>query len=207
MARSEYTRLRDIAQKRLGRLEAQGLAVPGLAFPKLRELKTESEKAAALRAVREFVQAPTKVKEVRQAGQRVMPTAKGIRAVDPVREARRQRQRAQRARRREVLEGLTQNQRGLLKAARTLGMTINTENIPAFLEYMEYRFSQYSDSQYYLIDQYVSDFKALKKAKKENVINDFARFRADREALMEPVGAEGYTAAQVQLMWNEYINQ
>lgn len=207
MARSEYTRLRDIAQKRLGRLEASGLAVPGLSFPKLRELKTESEKAAALRAVREFVQAPTKVKEVRQTGQRVMPTAKGIRAVDPVQEAKRQRQREQRARRREVLRGLTPNQRGLIKAARTLGMTINTENIPAFLEYMEYRFSQYSDSQYYLIDQYVSDFKALKKAKRENVINDFARFRADREALMKPVGAEGYTAAQVQLMWNEYIKQ
>lgn len=207
MARSEYTRLRDIAQKRLGRLESAGLAVPGLAFPKLRELKTESERAAALRAVREFVQAPTKVKEVRQTGQRVMPTAKGIRAVDPVREARLQRQREQRARRREALAGLTKNQRGFIKAARTLGMTINTENIPEFLEYMEYRYSQYSDSQNYLIDQYVRDYKALKKAKRENIINDFARFRADREALMEPVGAEGYTAAQVQLMWNEYIKQ
>ena len=207
MARSEYTRLRDIAQKRLGRLEAQGLAVSGLAFPKMRELKTEAEKKAALRAVREFVEAPTRVKEVRGTGKIVAPTARGIRPVDPEREARLQRQREQRAHRREVLAGLTQNQRGLIKAARTLGMTINTENIPAFLEYMEYRFSQYSDSQYYLIDQYVSDFKALKKAKKENVINDFARFRAEREALMEPVGAEGYTAAQVQLMWNEYINQ
>jgi len=207
MARSEYTRLRDIAQKRLGRLESAGLAVPGLAFPKMRELKTAAEKAAALRAVREFVQAPTKVKEVRQTGQRVMPTAKGIRAVDPVREARRQRQREQRAHRREVLAGLTKNQRGFIKAARTLGMTINTENIPEFLEYMEYRYSQYSDSQNYLIDQYVRDYTALKKAKRENIINDFARFRVDREALMEPVGAEGYTAAQVQLMWNEYIKQ
>lgn len=207
MAKSEYTRLRDIAQKRLGRLEASGLAVPGLSFPKLRELKTEAEKKAALKAVREFVQAPTKVKEVRGTGQIVAPTPKGIRAVDPEREARLQRQRERRAQRRELLRGLTPNQRGLIKAARTLGMKINTENIPAFLEYMEYRFSQYSDSQYYLIDQYVSDFKALKKAKRENVINDFARFRADREALMEPVGAEGYMAAQVQLMWNEYINQ
>lgn len=207
MARSEYTRLRDIAQKRLGRLESAGLSVPGLAFPKMRELKTEAEKAAALRAVREFVQAPTKVKEVRQTGQRVMPTAKGIRAVDPAQEAKRQRQREQRARRREALAGLTKNQRGFIKAARTLGMTINTENIPEFLEYMEYRYSQYSDSQNYLIDQYVKDYKALKKAKRENIINDFARFRVDREALMEPVGAEGYTAAQVQLMWNEYIKQ
>ena len=207
MAKSEYTRLRDIAQKRLGRLEASGLAVPGLSFPKLRELKTEAEKKAALKAVREFVQAPTKVKEVRGTGQIVTPTQKGIRPVNPEQEARRQRKRERRAQRRELLRGLTPNQRGLIKAARTLGMKINTENIPAFLEYMEYRFSQYSDSQYYLIDQYVSDFKALKKAKRENVINDFARFRADREALMEPVGAEGYTAAQVQLMWNEYINQ
>ena len=207
MARSEYTRLRDIAQKRLGRLEAQGLAMPGLSFPKLRELETEAEKKAALRAVREFVEAPTKLKEVRQTGQRVLLTERGIRAVDPEREARLQRRRDTARRRREVLAGLTMEQRSMIKGARKLGITIRTEDIPAFIEYMEYRFSQYSDSQFYLFADYSEDFGKIKKRNTvREIVNDFKLFQKSYMELHEKKPGISYSAQELQSMWGALID-
>lgn len=207
MARSEYTRLRDIAQKRLGRLESAGLAVPGLAFPKLRELETEAEKKAALRAVREFVEAPTKVKEIRQTGQKVLLTERGIRAVDPEREARLQRRRDTARRRREVLAGLTKEQRSMIKGARKLGITIRTEDIPAFIEYMEYRFSQYSDSQFYLFADYSEDFGKIKKRHTvREIVNDFKLFQKSYMELHEKKPGMSYSAQELQSMWGALID-
>lgn len=207
MARSEYTRLRDIAQKRLGRLEAQGLAMPGLSFPKLRELGTEAEKKAALRAVREFVEAPTRVKDVRQAGQKVLLTERGIRAVDPEREARLQRRRDTARRRREVLAGLTKEQQSMIKGARKLGITIRTEDIPTFIEYMEYRFSQYSDSQFYLFSDYSEDFGKIKKRNTvREIVNDFKLFQQSYMELHEKKPGTSYSAQELQSMWGALID-
>lgn len=207
MARSEYTRLRDIAQKRLGRLEASGLAMSGLSFPKLRELKTEAEKKSALKAVREFVQAPTKVKEVRQTGQKVLLTERGIRPVDPEREARLQRRRDTARRRREVLRGLTTEQRSMIKGARKLGITIRTEDIPAFIEYMEYRFSQYSDSQFYLFADYSEDYGKIKKRHTvREIVNDFKLFQQSYMELHEKKSVTSYSAQELQSMWSGLID-
>ena len=93
MARSEYTRLRDIAQKRLGRLISEGLAPVGLSFPKLREMKTEAERFIALADVQEFLASGTKLREIRESGK--------------------------------------------VKGAHSLGVTIRTPDIPAFIAYME----------------------------------------------------------------------
>ena len=206
MARSEYTRLRDIAQKRLGRLEAAGLAMPGLSFPKFRELKTEAERAMALIELRQFVEAPTQVKQVRPTGKIVAKTPVGIVVVDPQRLARNERRRQQRAARKEALAPLTKNQRGWIKGAHTLGINIRTEDIPAFISYMEYRFSQYSDEQFYVMDDYVKDFRRLRKKNSANsIVSDFARFKADYEQLHEPVSAQGYSASEFQSMWDAFI--
>lgn len=206
MARSEYTRLRDIAQKRLGRLEAAGLAMPGLSFPKLRELKTEAERAMALIELRQFVEAPTQVKQVRPTGNIVAKTPAGIVVDDPVKLARNERRRQQRAARKEALASLTKKQRSMIKGAKSLGLTIKTADIPAFISYMEYRFGQYSDSRFYLMADYVEDFQKLrKKNSTDSILGDFARFKADYEQLHEPVSAQGYSAAEFQSMWDAFI--
>lgn len=206
MARSEYTRLRDIAQKRLGRLEAAGLAMPGLSFPKLRDLKTEAERAMALIELRQFVQAPTQVKQVRPTGNIVARTPAGIVVDDPTRLARNERRRQQRAARKEALASLTKKQRSMIKGARSLGLTVKTADIPAFISYMEYRFSQYSDSRFYLMADYVEDFQKLrKKNSTDSIIGDFARFKADYESLHAPVDAQGYSASEFQSMWDAFI--
>ena len=207
MARSEYTRLRDIAQKRLGRLEAAGLAVPGISFPKLRELGTESEKKAALREVRAFLESGTKVKEVRQTGKVVTETPRGIRPVDPEREARLARRRETARRRREVLAGLTTEQRSMIKGARKLGVTIRTEDIQAFIEYMEYRFSQYSDSQFYLFADYAEDYGKVKNRKSvPEIVRDFKLFKESYAELHDQSTGTGYSAQELQSMWSGLID-
>ena len=208
MARSEYTRLRDIAQKRLGRLEAAGLSVPGLSFPKLRELGTESEKKAALRAVRAFVESGTRVKDVRNTGKIVTATPKGIQPVDPEREARLARRRETARKRREALAGLTTEQRSMIKGARKLGLTIKTEDIPAFIEYMEYRFSQYSDSQFYLFADYADDYGKIKNRKSvPDIVNDFKRFKESNIDLYDEPAGSGYSAQELESMWSDLIEQ
>lgn len=212
MVRSEYTRLRDIAQKRLGRLEAAGLAMPGLSFPKLRELKTEAERASALIELRRFVEAPTQVKQVRPTGNIVAKTPAGIVVDDPQRIARNERRRQQRAARKEALAALTKNQRSMIKGAKTLGIRVSTKDIPTFVSYMEYRFSQYSDSRFYLFADYAEDFSEVKKRLKEmrdaaQIEDDFIRFKQEYEQLHEPVDATGYSAAEFQKMWDAYIDK
>ena len=214
MARSEYTRLRDIAQKRLGRLICEGLSPAGLAFPKLREMKTEAERFQALAEVQEFLASGTKLREIRESGKVVDITPAGIVVDDPVKIARNARQRARNARqrerrreRREALRPLSKQQRSMIKGARALGVTIRTPDIPAFIAYMEYRFSQYSDSRFYLMADYVEDFQKLrKKNSADSIVSDFARFKADYDQLHNPVDAPGYSAFEFQKMWNEFIN-
>jgi len=206
MARSEYTRLRDIAQKRLGRLEAAGLAMPGLSFPKLRELKTEAEKAMALIELRQFVQAPTQVKQVRPTGNIVAKTPAGIVVDDPKRIARNEKRRQQRAARKETLAALTKQQRSMIKGAKKLGITILTKDIPAFIAYMEYRFSQYSDSRFYLFSDYTENFEAGKKKHgADSILSDFIRFKEDYQLLYEPVSATGYSASELQHIWDVFV--
>ena len=206
MARSEYTRLRDIAQKRLGRLISEGLAPAGLAFPKLREMKTEAERFRALADVQEFLASGTKLREIRESGKAVGLTPAGIVVDDPARLARNARQRERRRERREALQPLTKQQRSMIKGARSLGVTIKTPDIPAFIAYMEYRFSQFSDSRFYLMADYVEDFQKLRKKNSvESIVSDFARFKNDYEQLHNPVDVQGYSASEFQNMWNEFI--
>ena len=207
MARSEYTRLRDIAQKRLGRLITEGLAPVGLSFPKLREMKTEAERFIALANVQEFLASGTKLREIKGTGNVVDITPAGIVVGDPARLARNARQRERRRERREALRPLTKQQRSMIKGARALGVTIKTPDIPAFIAYMEYRFSQYSDSRFYLMADYVEDFQKLrKKNSTDSIVSDFSRFKADYEQLHNPVDVPGYSAAEFQKMWTEFIN-
>lgn len=208
MARSEYTRLRDIAQKRLGRLQEAGLAPSGLSFPKLRELKTEKAKERALAEVQSFIASGTKLRDIRGTGNVIDITPKGIGPVDRARAERNARQRAQRARRKEVLEGLTKEQRSMIKGAKKLGLSIKTADIPAFLEYMEYRFSQYTDSRFYLFSDYAEDFwKAKKSHKTADIVNDFARFMRERRPYTSMLAEHGYSGRVFQKIWNRFLGE
>lgn len=261
MARSEYTRLRDIAQKRLGRLISEGLAPAGLAFPKVKELKTESEKWQALASVQDFLASGTKLREIRGTGKTVVPQEsgffvgtkaevfglqhkdisysvlrakaqkrlKGLQSKDlaskklyfpTVKEldtpALKEKAREKVIQflslskgireRSKALERLTEDQLRMIKGAETLGIFLTDEEIPVFVEYMEYRFSQYDDSQHYLFGDYAEDFGKIKRKRgTADILKDFSRFKGAYMKLHEPTEAKGYSAEEFQNMWTNFI--
>lgn len=207
MARSEYSRLRSIAVKRIERLEKAGLAVPGIQLPKKSELKTPSALRRETERLQKFLSSGTTVKEIRESGKTLAPSRTGI--AKPV-TAQQLRRRESRARRREALQNLTPRQRGLVKGAATLGIRIATDDISAFVEYMQYRFGQMVDSQFYIYATYAEDFQTILKKKTigaREVVADFARYQKDKGDLEQSVqGLSGYSEKHLLDLWSKYIN-
>ena len=214
MARSEYSRLRSIAEKRLSRLSDAGFVSSGVHFPKVADLGSEREKAQALKAVQQFLNQGSKLGEIRKSGE-VISTVRGRPEVFTESQLKVEKQRARRRERererREVLKELTNKERGLIKGATRLGFSIRTSDIPAFIEYMKYRFSQVIESQYYQMLNYTEDFMEIAQAKRhsvESVQSDFERFLRDRENRRIDFDSSkdwGYTEEETQNMWNRFI--
>lgn len=186
MARSEYSRLRGIASKRLERLSAQGLTLPGINLPKASELKTPSQRSKAEQMLRSFIQ-NTSLRSVKEQGLKVGPGRGGkiVTLTEKQIKGREKRERQQR-KRQEILSQYTRKQQGFIKGAQKLGINISNTNIPYFIEYMETRFSQVIDSKFYVFADFAEDFDtAVHRDPKQarEIIADFERFQADRENL------------------------
>ena len=211
MARSEYSRLRDIAVKRIARLEKAGLAMPGINIPKVSDLGDKRSRERAAENLKQFLASGTTVREIRKSGGVVAPSRKGIADVStPEKIHRREKQKEARARRAEVLSGLTKNQRNMLKGAKTLGIRLPTNQIMAFVEYMEYRFDQISESQFYLFANYAEDFQQIMKKSPSigDIRADFNRFLADRDSLESLFASGGgYDESALQALWSEYVKE
>lgn len=224
MARSEYSRLRSIAEKRIDRLSSHGLASPGISFPKVSQLKSAAEKEAALNAVKSFLASGTTLREATKNPEKRLVTENNMPAFLTRRERRNARRReryaqdkekrdARNARRREqyrrkkILKELTDKQRALLKGAGTLGVDIPTDRIKQFIEYMEYRFAQVQESAYYAMDKYTEDYqKILRNAPNtDDIVADFNRFlseREDNESLFDNL--QSYDEDALNDLWEEF---
>jgi len=97
---SEYSRLRDIAQKRQKRLVSAGF-FSGIHIPTVKELRASgADPAAEIAKLHRFLAGPTTVKSVRQAGIRQIMVTQTL-TVQPIQKPKRQRKpltEAQRAR-------------------------------------------------------------------------------------------------------------
>ena len=233
MARSEYSRLRSIAEKRIDRLSSHGLAASGISFPKVSQLKTAAEKKAALQAVKTFLGSGTTLREAaknpekkrlvtvnkmpaflteKQAKEAERRERRNARrreryAQDKEKRDARNARRREQYRRKKILEGLTDRQKALLKGAETLGLHIPTDRIKQFIEYMEYRFSQVSESALYLMDKYVEDYQKILQNSPtvDDIRADFERFTAERENnedLFNTLDADDENAFHD--LWSEY---
>jgi len=186
MARSEYSRLRGIVSKRLERLSAQGLVLPGISLPKSSDLKTPSQRSKAEQMLRSFIET-TSLKSVKEQGLKVAP-GRGGRIVTLTEKQIKGREKRERQKgfRERLLSHYTNRQKGFIKGAKKLGINISNAQIPYFIEYMETRFSQITDSKFYVFADFAEDFDTAvhrdPKAAKE-IIADFNRFQADRESL------------------------
>lgn len=191
---SEYSRLRAIAQKRLNRLSEAGVKSANIQLPTVKELQKEGIKAGqAVKDIQQFLSAPTTVKEFRKTPGDLFPSFKADRGrlytgtIADIKK--RESNRRYREKNKEVYEGLTKDQKKLLKAARKLGVNIPPSQAEAFEEYIQYRYAQGVGNLTYWISAVIEDFEDFRKRqaghKALEITNDFNRFVADRMVLQQ----------------------
>ena len=240
----EYTRLRDIAQKRQKRLQQAGLA-PAIHIPTVKEIKAGLVDAnIAFRELKNYLSDVSTVKAARSTG--TAPTFKTFPQLPPAKptteaekkqrkreQDRRSRQRA-RIRREAPTPEKFKKYESYLKALNTFIKTwekalasgvkakpeiletlqrlrsMTPTEAQAFVEYMDYRFSQGDFTQHYVIDEFMTDFSKVMKSRKKNldIIGDFNKFLEDRKGLQNRADSmEGMSAAESMRLWDEFVNR
>ena len=223
----EYTRLRDIVQKRQKRASAAGLAAP-VYFPTVKEIRSGWVDAqAALQAVKSYYSGGSTLRAIRQTG--LVPEVRKF-EVQPQKPKLSDAEKRQKKREQDRLYRQRQKVRkaadsdkkakeyvGYLKALQTLqargfktGLDLAKMTpalAQAFAEYMEYRFSQGDFNQTYVIDEFVRDFSRIMKEgyTGEQIKGDFEKFLEDRSRLENRrLNMEGLTEGEFMYYWNEF---
>ena len=203
----EYSRQRDIAVKRIGRLNQAGYKID-VHIPTVKELRsgTEAEAGRLFTALTEYLTAGISLSRRREAS-RSQQTA------EEKRERRREYQRDYR--RQKVAEkferpNLPNKYKGYLKGLKQLGVDLKPSQLPGFFKYMDYRFAQGNASKKYVFDIFVDDYQALiqKGYKPDQILADYEKFQADQLALADRAGnMGGYTVEQAISSWDKYIGR
>ena len=224
----EYTRLRDIAHKRMTRGVAAGL-VGEIHFPTVREIKAGIvDPAFAMAAIKGYLSSGSTVTAIRQIGLipefKEFPTLpeKQPLTTDERRLRKRASDRAYRIRKKlretyntttgeSYLKALETVRKKYAKAGRDLGLdlaSMTPTEAAGFVAYMDYRFSQGDFTQMYVIDEFIQDFSELRKQgyKGKDIINDFNVFLAHQaEVKTRADNMEGLTAGQTVKLWREFV--
>ena len=228
----EYTRIRDIVQKRIKRAVKAGLA-PMVHVPTVKEIRAGIvDPGEALRALQGYYSGGSQVKAIRQTGIvpefRSFPTLPELPPLSSAEKKQRERER-QRAyrRRRKVRESAISPEKGkkyesYLKALETVSRTwkragrnigidlrsLTPTQAQAFVEYMDYRFSQGDFTQRYVIDEFIQDFSKLlsKGHSSKNIVNDFNLFLENRMQLQGRMeNMEGIPSWEFMGLWDDFI--
>ena len=230
----EYTRIRDIVVKRNKRAAAAGLA-PLVHFPTVKEIRAGYVNAKeALSALKGFYSSGSQVRTIRQTG--LVPTIRKFPVMPPApkisEETKRQRRRDQQReyrRRKKVREIALSPEKAkkyesYLKALETVSRTwkkqgfdigislkdLSPTQAQAFVEYMDYRFSQGDFTQRYVIDEFIQDFSKLlqKGHSAKDITSDFNQFLENRSQMQSrSASMEGLDNGQIQNLWDEFIGE
>ena len=228
----EYTKIRDIVQKRIKRAYAAGLA-PMVHVPTVKEIKAGLvDPAEAMRALKDYYSSGSQVKAIRQTG--LVPEFKKFPELPPqpkvsrelLKEKRRKQQRDYRRRKKVRETALTPEKakkyESYLKALETVSKTwkkagrdigidlskLSPTQAQAFVEYMDFRFSQGDFTQRYVIDEFIQDFSKLlsKGYSSKNIISDFNLFLENRMQLENRMNnMEGIQSWEFSGYWDEFI--
>ena len=228
----EYTRIRDIVQKRIKRASAAGLA-PMVHVPTVKEIKAGIvNPQEALRALMGYYSGGSQVKTIRQTG--LVPEFKSFPTLPELpplskeqkRQRDRERQRDYRRRRKvretaispekgkkyeSYLKALESVSRTWRRAGRDIGIDLKSltpSQAQAFVEYMDYRFSQGDFTQRYVIDEFIQDFSKLlsKGHSAKNIVNDFNLFLENRMQLQGRMeNMEGIPSWEFSWLWDDFI--
>ena len=228
----EYTRIRDIVQKRIKRAVSAGLA-PMVHVPTVKEIKAGIvDPQEALRALKGYYSGGSQVKVIRQTG--LVPEFKSFPTMPELpplskeqkRQRDRERQRDYRRRRKvretaispekgrkyeSYLKALESVSRTWRRAGRDIGIDLKSltpSQAQAFVEYMDYRFSQGDFTQRYVIDEFIQDFSKLlsKGHSAKNIVNDFNLFLENRMQLQGRMeNMEGIPSWEFSGLWDDFI--
>ena len=228
----EYTRIRDIVQKRIKRASKAGLA-PLVHVPTVKEIKAGIvDPQEAMRALKGYYSGGSQVKTIRQTC--LVPEFKSFPSLPkekPLSKSeKRQRQREYQRdyrRRRKVRETAITPEKGkkyesYLKALESVSRTwkragkdigidlrsLSPSQAQAFVEYMDYRFSQGDFTQRYVIDEFIQDFSKLlsKGHSAKNIVNDFNLFLENRMQLQGRMDSmEGIQSWEFTGLWDDFI--
>lgn len=202
---SSYTRLRDIASKRIKRLEESGLSV-GFTFPTVKQIKNQNINLnEATSRLQQFLESPTKVREYKK-----LPETERVQVEKYVKKEREREQHRQRNQRyRERIRNLTKREKADLKASRTLGYSVGPSQAQMFSEYLAYRFKFGDEKTPYRIATYTEEFHALMKNNRyhsfDDMQRDFEGFMLNRQHLItEYDNMQGIPGASFEAMWSSF---
>ena len=227
----EYTRIRDIVVKRNKRAAAAGL-MPIIHFPTVAEIKAGYvDVGQAQRFLKSYYSGGSQVKTIRQTGLipeirsfPVMPKPKPLTKAEQ-KEKRREQQRDYRRRKRVREYALTPEKgkkyESYLKALETVQRTWKRRNFDlgidllslspsqaqAFVEYMDFRFSQGDFTQHYVIDEFIQDFSRLMKKghKAESILADYNKFLENRHSMADRMAdMEGLSFSDAIQSWYDF---
>ena len=228
----EYTRIRDIVQKRIKRASKAGLA-PLVHVPTVKEIKAGVvDPYEAMRALKGYYSGGSQVKTIRQTGLvpefKSFPTLPKEKPLSKSEKKQRQReyQRDYRRRRKvretaitpekgkkyeSYLKALESVSRTWKRAGKDIGIdlrSLSPSQAQAFVEYMDYRFSQGDFTQRYVIDEFIQDFSKLlsKGHSAKNIVNDFNLFLENRMQLQGRMDSmEGIQSWEFSGLWDDFI--
>lgn len=228
----EYTRIRDIVQKRIKRASQAGLA-PLVHVPTVKEIKAGLVSSSeAMRALKGYYSGGSQVKAIRQTG--LVPEFKSFPTLpkekplskSEKRQKQREYQRDYRRRRKvretaitpekgkkyeSYLKALESVSRTWKRAGKDIGIdlrSLSPSQAQAFVEYMDYRFSQGDFTQRYVIDEFIQDFSKLlsKGHSAKNIVNDFNLFLENRMQLQGRMDSmEGIQSWEFSGLWDDFI--
>ena len=229
----EYTRISEIVQKRIKRASEAGLA-PMVHVPTVKEIKAGVvDPSEALQALKNYYSGGSQVKAIRQTGLvpefKSFPTLPDEPKLSPAerKERTREYQRDYRRRRRVRDTALTPEKgkkyESYLKALETVSRTwrkagfnigidlksLTPTQAQAFVEYMDFRFSQGDFTQRYVIDEFIQDFSKLlsKGHTAKNIVNDYQQFLENRYQLENRMESmEGLSNAETLDSWDMFTD-
>ena len=179
----EYTKLRDIAQKRIKRAQAAGVGI-SVRIPTVKELRLRGEMAGNIELMRlqQFIN--TGFSLARRAAE-----SRPVLSDEERRE--RKRQQSRDYRRRKVAKAYERDEyptkyQSYLKGLKTMGVDIPPSKLPAFFAYMDKRFSQGSPGdKRYVFDIFVDDYMQIMKKgyNPQQIMADFDIFQAEQAVL------------------------
>ena len=233
----EYSRLRSIARKRIERASAAGI-MDAARIPTVAEVRASGNPAAYLNQVKRFLEAPT-LKQVRAGATAVQASFMKAPSVKKLSEEQKRARRNEQKRRSKAkravekeAERLGKDQKeinrrlGYLKALETVAAEWRAAGVDAghwlgvmspgqakaFVEYMEYRFSQGDYTNKYTVDTFIRDFgEAVHRGfNLQNIQQDFASFLDKQQQLKKNqrhANKYGVATDEVDSAWRQFVNR